>query len=150
MQDGDLSNEVAPRMLFVYEGVIGFPRSETVMLKERVYLKMHRWAKAVDCWDIPSQARNVLWDVTWRWNFRFDIVTFRPAGFATALRERLDNEGIPFTRCWASSPARLAKQLAYMPDVKYVYDADTSRRFTFGGKGVHLPGGLIETNPMHG
>lgn len=142
MQDGDLSNEVAPRLLFVFEGTVGSLPSKTAEAKERWYLKMKRWDKAVACWDIADRSYALLWDCTWRYNFRFDVVTFRPKGFAKALALLFDDVGLPVGHVIATSPAGLAQRLAHMPDVKYVYDADAARLFTWGGRGVHMPGGL--------
>lgn len=142
MQGGDLSNEVAPRLLFIFEGTVATLPSKTVEAKEKIHQRLKRWQKAVDLWEISERAYALLWDVTWRYNYRFDIVTYHPAGFAKALKERLDDEGLPVGRVWHSSPSLLAKRLAFMPDVRYVYDADASRLFTYGGRGVYLAGGL--------
>lgn len=142
MLGGDISNEVSPRLLFVFEGTVGTLPSKTAEAKERFYLRTKRWAKAVELWQIADRAYALLWDVTWRYNYRFDIVTYQPKGFAKALAERLDDEGLPVGRVFASSPNLLTKKLAFMPDVRYVYDADPSRHLTYGGRGVHMPGGL--------
>jgi hypothetical protein len=142
MLGGDISNEVSPRLLFVFEGTVGRLPSKAAEAKEKVQCKLKRWDKAVECWEIPERAYALLWDVTWRYNYRFDIVTYRPKGFAKALGQRLDDEGLPVGRVWNSSPVLLAKKLAFMPDVRFVYDADPTRHLTYGGRGVHMPGGL--------
>lgn len=142
VEHGDLSNEVSPRLLFVFEGTVATLPSKTAAAREKAMIKLRRWHRAVELWDIPERAHALLWDVSWRYSYRFDIVTYRPAGFARALAERFDNEGLPVGRVWASSPALLAKKLAFMPDVRYVYDADGDRLFTYGGRGVYLEGGL--------
>jgi hypothetical protein len=142
MQGGDLSNEVSPRLLFVFENTVGTLPNKVAEAKEAWYLRAKRWRKAVDVWDISDRAYALLWDVSWRYNYRFDVVTYHRPHFAKALAERFDDEGLPVGRVIASSPPKLAKQLAFMPDVRYVYDADESRLFTYGGRGVHMPGGL--------
>lgn len=148
MQGGDLSNEVAPRLLFVFEGTVGALSSKTDEAKERFYCRTKRWKKAVDMWVVSERAYALLWDVTWRYSFRFDVVTYKPSGFAKALAERLDDEVIPVSRVFSSSPNILAKKLAFMPDVRHVYDADEGRLFTYGGRGVHMPGGLSAANSL--
>lgn len=142
MQHGDISNEVAPRLLFVFEGTVAAPSSTAAEKMEKLHIRLRRWDKAVECWEISERSYALLWDCTWRHNFRFDIVTYRPAGFAVALKERLNVEGLPVGNIWATTPARLSKRLAFMPDVAAVYDADATRLFTYGGRGVHLDGGL--------
>lgn len=142
MQDGDLSNEVAPRLLFVFEGTVATLPSKATATKERLYCRTKRWDRAVGLWEVSDRASALLWDVLWRYHYRFDIVTFRPFGFAQALMRRFDAEGFPVGNVRASSPSSLAQQLAYMPDVRYVYDADPDHVLTYGGRGVHMPGGL--------
>ena len=142
MQGGDLSNEVTPRLLFVFEGTVGRLPSEAAELKEKLYLKTKRWSKAVAQWEVPDRAYALLWDLTWRWNYRFDIVTFRPAGFAKELAVLFDEVSLPVGHVIATTPKGLAQKLVYMPDVAHVYDADDSRLFTWGGRGRYMPGGL--------
>lgn len=142
MQGGDISNEVAPRLLFVFEGTLATVPSKTAEAKEKLQCRLKRWAAAAELWEISEQASILLWDVAWRYNFRFDIVTYKPAGFARALKDRLDEEGLPAAKVWHSSPQLLAKKLAFMPDVAYVYDSDPTRLFTYGGRGVQTPVGL--------
>jgi hypothetical protein len=142
MQGGDLSNEVSPRLLFVFENTVGTLSGKVDEAKESWYLRSKRWRKAVDLWEISDRAYALLWDVSWRYNYRFDVVTYHQPHFAKALAERFDDEGLPVGRVIASTPMKLARQLAFMPDVRYVYDADESRLFTYGGRGVYMPGGL--------
>jgi hypothetical protein len=142
MQDGDLSNDVAPRLLFIFEGTVGHLRDGPAELKEKLYIRTRRWKKALDCWEVADRAYALLWDVTWRYSFRFDIVTFRPPGFAKALAELFDEVGLPVSHVIATTPVGLAQRLAFMPDVRHVYDAEEARLFTWGGRGVHMPGGL--------
>lgn len=144
MQDGDLSNEVAPRLMFVFEGVVGQLRGPAAELREKGMLRLHRWAKAVECWEIPDVARAVLWDAAWRYSYRFDIVTHRPAGFAKALVPLLDEADIPYTQVRSWRPDVLARRMVTMPELQAVYFADPANRFTYGGRGVFLPEGLTQ------
>lgn len=142
MQAGDLSNKVPPRALFIFENTIGRYTSPAAALKEKTYLRLRRWKKAVDCWEIPEHAMALLWDCAWRWDVRFDVVTFRPQGFAEELQALLDADAIPFSNIWASTPEKLARKLSFMPDVLYVYDADPAHKLTYGNKGRYMPDGL--------
>lgn len=141
MEGGDLSNEVAGRLLFVFEGTVGRLRPGAEA-RERGLLRLRRWAAAVRCWEIPQEARAVLWDAAWRWSYRFDVVTHRPAGFAKALEGALDEADVPFTKVWSMSVDELARALARMPDVQAVFFADQSRRFAYGSRGVLVENGL--------
>lgn len=145
MERGDISNSEAPRYVFVFEGTIGQIDS-TDVLAERALCKTRQWRRAVARWDIPEITGTLMWDLSWRRGVRFDVVTYRSKGFADALRDRLADEDYPVSRVWADTPAHLARKLARMPAVLAVYDADEKRRFTYGHRGIILPGGLI-TSP---
>lgn len=148
MEGGDISNDIAPRMIFVFEGVIGELPGPMAAAREKAALKAHRWGAAVKCWQISDRADMLLWDVAWRWNYRFSVVTYRPAGFAGALELRLNEENLPFSTVWATTPETMAKRMAFMPDVSHVFDSDPARLFTYGDRGHYLPGGLAAAESL--
>lgn len=135
MERGDLSNALPPRWLFVFEGVIGrVPPEHAAEFK--LAMRLRRWKRAVRCYDIEEHVRKVIWDLTWRRDYRFDIVTFLGEDFAEHLERRLERESLPFSNCWAVDETTLARRLAVMPDVQYVIHGDPSRHLTYGNRGL--------------
>lgn len=135
MQGNDLSNEPVPRLLFVFEGLIGnLPDKRKA--QESFAVKTHRWEKAVRYWDIDSRMVAHMWDIVWRHRFSFDVVTFKPEPFAEALTQRFEQMRLPvsWVQAYESSDA-LSRELPYMPDVYRVFDGEASRQFHWGSKG---------------
>lgn len=132
VRNGDLSNGYAPRFVFVWENLVAQCENTSV---EAVAVRLHRWKYAVGLWTVNTHIRKCLWDIAFRQDYRLDLLTFRPEGFAEALRGKLDYEGLPFSNVLCSTPAIFARKLAFLPDVRAVFDADTSHRFFYGGRG---------------
>lgn len=137
MEGGDISNAVAPRVLFVFEGLIGRPPVGNQAIKAKVSRKLHRWTNVVDAWDLDETMVKQMWDLVWRRNVQFDVVTFLyEESFAVALWKRLDGLGLPVSRVlWFDSPQHLARSLVYMPDVRTVFTADRSNAMAYGKVG---------------
>lgn len=135
MQRGDLDNRLPPRWLFVFEGVIGRVPAERAADYRRA-MRWSRFKRAANCFEIEPHVQKVIWDLTWRRDYRFDIVTFLGAGFAEALEVRLTRESLPFSNLWPVTEETLAKRLAFMPDVMYVIHANPSRLLTYGNRGL--------------
>lgn len=135
MERGDLSNRLPPRWLFVYEGVIG-----RVPVEKRrqydIYVKLRQYRRAAGCFVTEAHVQKVIWDLVWRRDFRFDVVTFLGDDMADALEKKLTGESLPFSNLWAVDEAELAARLAYMPDVVYVVHGDPSRRLAYGNRGL--------------
>lgn len=139
MQDGDLSNDVAPRALMVFEGLIAYP-DEGVLdgLALRAAVRTHRWPTVLKHWQFDDTTVKQMFDMAYRRNLRFDVVTFLySVEFAVALYEHLsDLMGFPVSNVLHFADAQdLARNLAFMPDVRIVYDGDRSRVGAYGGKG---------------
>lgn len=138
MEGGDISNLTPPRFLFVYDGLIGTIESAAQQKKERFYITLRRWDKAVACRTINETALSYIWDIAWRWNMQIDIVTFLP--YHEAIHRQLEEEGVPFSNFrHYVRPEVLAMKLAYMPYVHRVYFSEPKRRFLFGDRGVYVP-----------
>jgi hypothetical protein len=137
---GDLSNRLPPRWLFVFEGVIGQVPPPRVA-EYKLATRLHRWRRAVDCFELEDHVRKVIWDLTWRRDYRFDVVTFLGQSFAEHLERRLDRESLPFSNVWAVDEQTLAQRLTFMPDVQYVIHGDPARHLSYG------PRGLLVTDP---
>ncbi len=62
---GDQSNQLPPRMLIVFEGVLAIlPAERTAKFNRAVAL--HRYRRAVECFECNRHAIAVVWDWTWR------------------------------------------------------------------------------------
>ena len=136
MKDGDLSNEVAPRAIYVFEGLVGKIPNSQVGAKAKVFERLHQWKRLVACYEIDLLTRSVLWDQLRRYDLQFDVVTFKGQGFADALERYLDRNDIPFSHCYGTTPSDLAKSLAYTPHVKWVIDPEPTRMFAYGDRGT--------------
>jgi hypothetical protein len=135
MLNGDLSNVVTPRLVLVFEGALGFLPPPRVG-KYNQDGSRGLWHEAVRCWEFNELMMRKIWDITYRQSFQMEIVTYAgPPEFATALQDRFDEEGLPISRTLSSTAERMARRLAYAPDIAFVYDADPSHAFMYGGKG---------------
>lgn len=143
MQGGDLSNRLPARWLFVYEGVIANVPPERIGEYRRA-VATRRWKRAAACWQTEPHVQKVIWDLVWRRDFRFDVVTFMGEHMAEAVELQMQHEALPFSNCWPTSESDLATRLAYMPDVQFVVHADPSRRLAYGNRGLLVtePGAL--------
>lgn len=135
VQGGDLDNRLPPRWLFVFEGVIGRVPAERAADYRRA-MRWSRFKRAANYFEIEPHVQKVIWDLVWRRDFRFDVVTFLGASFAEALETRLTRESLPFSNLWPVTEDSLARRLATMPDVLYVVHGDPSRHLTYGNRGL--------------
>lgn len=141
MQGGDISNRLPPRWIVVFEGVIGtLPNAHTV--KEFEFsCKIRAWKHAVTVFEPRGHSVKVLWDMTWRKDYKFDVVTFLPEKCAKHVTSWIDQRNIPAANVWHyPDAARLGQELAFMPDVYAVIHANPSNRFTFGDRGMLITG----------
>jgi hypothetical protein len=138
MLNGNLSNAVVPRLVLVFEGALGFLPEEKVQ-EYNLLGTIGKWGDAVACWDFRDLMCRKIWDVTYRLSFQLEVVTYvGPKEFADALQARFDEESLPVSRTVASTPERMARRLAYAPDIAMVYDANRQHAFTYGSKGRYL------------
>lgn len=136
MQGGDISNLVTPRLVVVWENLLGLLPDKTDEAKFAAYMRFRRWRRAVNTFQINEPLAQRIWDITYRMNFSVDVVTFLGGDdFADEVRERLDREGLPIGHVWFEEPHLLARSLSYRPDIACVFDADPRHTLTFGSKG---------------
>lgn len=135
MEGGDLSNRLPPRWLFVFEGVIGSVPAKRAA-EYKLAMRLHRYKRAADCFEIETHVQKVIWDLYWRRDFRFDVVTFLGDSFSEHLERRLSRDALPYSNCWSVDESSLAARLAYMPDVQYVIHGDPSKHLTYGNRGL--------------
>uniref|UniRef100_A0AAU3I998 Uncharacterized protein n=1 Tax=Streptomyces sp. NBC_01393 TaxID=2903851 RepID=A0AAU3I998_9ACTN len=142
MQGGDISNEVVPRLVIAYEGMLGIlPEKPEGYVQELVARKFGRRARqvqrTVDSYEINDMLARVIWDTVWRHKYSVDVVTYLGEDAVGPLEARLDVEGLPIGRVWSTTPERLARRLPYMPDVAAIFDNE--HHLLFGSKGRALP-----------
>lgn len=139
MRFGDLSNEVVPRIVLVFEGALGVITAEERRKFDKD-IQRERWMEATRHWVLHEQMMLKIWDITRRQGMNLDVVTFAgPEEFGEALAYRLQEvEDLPIRQVWATRVEVLARKIAYMQDLAKIYDPDRSRFLTWGGKGYHL------------
>jgi len=131
--NGDLSNEISPRVLIVFEGLIGWLPPEKV--DEYVKHKdAGHWNSAISCFTINNQVLNKILYLTWKSNYNIHVVTWFPEAAAETIQEKLEMFSIPVRSVFSSSPEALAKMLVYNPDIVAVYDTVPQHVLTFGSK----------------
>lgn len=141
MLDNDISNEISPRFMFQWEGLIArYVEPETY---DRV---IHTWGRRngkatyyINQFEFDGRMVAHLWDIQWRSRYSLDIVSFLGEDFAGPIERRLDEAHIPYANFIMTTPERLSRELAYMPHIYAVYFGDPSLALTFGGRGRHVP-----------
>ena len=135
---GDISNQVVPVLILVFEGALGKLASEDEKTFEKAY-RRKQWKKAVDLWDINEPLCWQMMRVVMSNKNSIEVVTFIGQDqdeYVECLEDRLQNkEDLPVRRVWATEPHLLARKVTMRNDVAAVYDPDPARRFTYGGKG---------------
>jgi hypothetical protein len=138
MQNGDISNEISPVIIIVYEGLVGLlPDIKTRRAFDRA-VNTKKWRKAAACFLHDELVTHILLDIVWRRNVRIEGVTFLPPELAEELEERMETEHIPLARLESfPAPGLFARELVHRPYVKAVYDANPEHRLLYPrGKGV--------------
>jgi hypothetical protein len=126
-----------PRLVVVFEGAVGIVPDDQRKLYAKLCQK-NKWWQAIDCYELNGHMLSKLLDLRWRLDINVNLVTWLGDEAAEAIQERMDDEGIPVGGCFASTPSRLTRELAYAPDIVAVYDPDPDHVFTYGSKGVVL------------
>lgn len=138
MENGDISNEVVPRLVLTYENLLGLLPDKKASAKFSTYAKFGRWKAAIGVFETNEMLARKIWDVTWRFNFQIDVITFLHEDAVKHIEARLDDEDLPIRRVWFAEPHKLSRQISYMPDLAAVYHADPALQLTFGSKGRFL------------
>jgi hypothetical protein len=135
MRNGDISNQVTPRIVLVFEGALGFVFDEKLWQKVR---KNGKYYKIRECWGLNElMVHRILW-LFHKKDLQIDIVTFLGDDFAAELTEWLEDEGVTVSDVWSSTVTQLARSIVYMPDLALVYDPEPTRWLTYGSKGMFI------------
>lgn len=143
MEKGDISNEVSPRLLLVFENLLGILPDKKAEAKAAAYLRIRQYKRACNVFQINEPLASRIWDVTWRLKYSVDVITWVNEKFADEVRDRLDREDLPIAHVTYENPSAFARKIAHMPYVAAIYDPDPAHQFTFGGRGRVL-------SPAHG
>lgn len=141
MKGNDLANEVVPRDLLVFEGLLGLIPNEKVARAEAKFRAKGKWAKALACYETHEMLGRKVWDMAWRYSVEIDLITFLGRPFAFELEKRMENENMPFRRIWSEEPNILARRLATMPEVRTIYTPFPNQQLLFGSKGRYIQPG---------
>jgi hypothetical protein len=142
MDKGNLSNTVQARALLVFEGALGHISGDAVE-EFNALASRDAWNDAWACWSLNTLMAAKIWDVVRRQFIGVEIVTFvvppehSKAG-AEGLNTFIELHNLPVSAVHAWSPDKLARELAYMPDIAAVYDANPETWAMFGRKGRAL------------
>ena len=133
MENGNLSNKVAARIVLVYEGALGFC-TDTSRFDKAV--RKEKWERAAGYWTLNTLcAARLMW-LYFKKDVNIDVVTYLGEPFAEELRYHLDD--LPLHRVWATTAFDLGLKIAYMPDLAMVYDPEPTRWLMYGSKGRFL------------
>lgn len=132
MRKGDISARPAPRLLFVWEGLIAHLPESEVKAWERERRKK-RYAQGLKRWVTDSTMIAQMWRVAWNYDFGIDVVSYLDEGFENTLRVRLDAENAPVGNVLVTTPERLIREMP--PNIGRVFDPDPSRVLHYGSIG---------------
>lgn len=137
MERGDISNQRAPKLVFVFDGLVGVIPAED----ERVAKKLRRrgkWEQLARVYEVDTKMGAHLWDIVWRSPFSFDIVSFESAEEAwyEALERLLERANVPLSRLEVyDDPNDFAQHMVYAPNILRVYHGRSDWWAKFGDKG---------------
>lgn len=133
MEHGNLSNKVAPRIVLVFEGALGFC---TNISKHDKAVRKGKWESAMKYWSLNDLCLRKLMYLYFKKDVNIEIVTYLGEEFAKELQIELQD--LPFHRVWATTPFDLGLKVDYMNDLAMVYDPEPKRWLMYGKKGRFL------------
>lgn len=131
MEGGDLSNSVAPSIIWVAEDLVFHPPTEPP-LRYTWWQRRQKWGRVLDEWVADEYVRKLVWDVAVRFDVQQYLATYN-RGWLRPLRRRIEEENLPFASVIVASSGRA---LANRPDVAMILDSDRTRVLQdYGRKG---------------
>lgn len=140
MRGNDLSNKVSPRHVIVFEGGLATLPLEREKDFQKSCKRRRLW-EAISYWQWNHLMLAQIERIVRNMDVNIEVCTWMTEDMAFAIGEELDKMNIPVRSVWASSPFKLAQDLAYLPDIAAIYDPDPEHVLTYGRRGVYL------TNP---
>lgn len=137
MQHGDLSNEVEPRAIVVFENLLGVHPTKKDHAAYIAAKRVHQWKRALNTYKINWLLVGEM-NRLWKQHYSLDVVTFMDPRIGDFLEDFIDYQDIPVGRVFTSTPEVLVHGLLYRQNVRGVYyPADgPSQAMRFGGKGI--------------
>jgi len=138
LRRGELSNEVLPRVLIVFENLIGLLPDTKSRIAEQLARKRKKWEQAADYYQLNINTSQGIRDLYWRQHFRIDVVTFIDPGFVSAVRNKLDSRNLLFGDVVYYDIESLLADLTYDPAIIAVMDPDPAHMLLWGSKGRYV------------
>jgi hypothetical protein len=135
MRGNDLSNASAPRYIIVWEGGMAHLPEESKAAYDRA-VRLRRWWEAIACWMYNPSVINQIERLARNAEINIEIITWMGDDAAMAIQEDMEEINIPVRGVFASSPGQFSRDLAFLPDIAYIYDPDPGHVLTYGRKGV--------------
>jgi len=134
MRRGELSNEVVPRILVVFEGLIATLPNGKARGLEAIARKRKKWQQAVDYYELTRTTSQGIRDLHRR-DFRVDVITFVDPGFVQPIINKLDSRNLFFGGASYYTMETLLDDLTYDNSIIRVLDPDPSHQLTYGSRG---------------
>jgi hypothetical protein len=135
VQGGDLSNELVPRLVLVFEHLVGVVPNSLEQVKFSTFVRTRRWRRAVNVLVVNDLLAKQMWHVTWHLHHQLEVVTFLHPDAVEPIADWIDREDLPVHRVWNTEPNKLARKVATMPDLAAIFDPDPAHVLTFGRTG---------------
>jgi hypothetical protein len=139
MERGKLGIEDRQKIFFVFDDLVAKlarPRAEALSLR------LHQWESAVEAWQFDLQVCDFMNACIYRYNTIVEVVTWRPKGFAEALKDRLWELDVPVERVRSGDYPTLSQHFAMDTEVLMIFDPDPNHRFGYGFKAREFSAGM--------
>lgn len=136
MQRGDISGDLVPRFVLVFEHLVGvLSGNHRNRLAFEAMCRAKRWKRAVDLLEVNEPLAKQMWHVTWHLNHQLEVVTWLNEKAVEPVQAWIDFHDLPIHRVWYTEPNKLARKIATMPDLALIFDPDPKHQLTYGRKG---------------
>lgn len=134
VEKGDLSNQVQPKILIVFEEAVAHLSPAMVKDFEKAMAK-ERFGWAAAFWNLDDLMVRKIEDLIYRQDKDVQLITFYPQELAEQWDYLLEENDVPVGDIKPYKLDVLARKVALMQDVAAVYDPDPAHQFTYGAKG---------------
>lgn len=135
MLKGELSNERLPRVLVVFEGLVGILPDVKSTALEALARKRKKWDVAVGYYQLNIPTSGGMRDLYWRHNYRVDVITFIDPALVSPIRDRLDSRNLLFGDVHYYTMPELLSDLTYDRSILGVLDPDPGHALSYGSRG---------------
>lgn len=135
MQGGDISGDLVPRIVLVFEHLVGVLPTASQGAQFSAYRRIRSWKRAVRLFQVNDLLAKQMWHVTWHLHHQLEVVTFLHDDAVQPISDWIDEHDLPVHRVWYSEPNKLARKIATMPDLAAIFDPDPAHQLTFGRLG---------------